>query len=266
MSRLLNVSCLLIVLLYSISLVSSGGVSGSTGDTCNGADYGSAGDFDFYVVQQSWPAEFCYSHSSYPGCENPTNWQQNNLTLHGVWPNYNVARSGHDWPQCCSSKYGTSITQSEMESILSELQTYWPSEQDPAPSGDWSSSLWEHEWNKHGTCSGLGVTDYFQHGINIMQQANISTPSVISSNIGGSTTAEAIQSAFNNGSPCGSGACLVGVTCSGSYLEAITTCWSKDLTQQLVCPASVIGKQCSGTISIDSFSSSNKRTAKLVQE
>jgi ribonuclease I len=66
-------------------------------DECNGDDYGNSGDFDLYILSQSWSAEFCFpsSHSRYPGCKSPTAWQRVNLTLHGLWPQYTTAQSGH---------------------------------------------------------------------------------------------------------------------------------------------------------------------------
>jgi ribonuclease T2 len=237
------------VLLISIAFI-------SCQDECNGNDYGSAGQFDFYVLAQSWPAEFCFSHQSYPGCQHPTAWQQTNLTMHGLWPNYNQMQGGnHDWPQCCQSTYGSSITSSEMNPILSALQTYWPSEQNPNPNGDWSNSLWQHEWGKHGTCSGLPVTKYFQAGVNLAASATLATPGLITNNIGSTISASALQSAYNNGSPCSPNSdCMVGTSCKSGYLVGITTCWNKSM-QQVICPAATVGQQCSGTIKVYGFNS-----------
>ena len=259
------VTLLLLVCLLSVS------VSTVSCDVCNGDDWGTPGNFSFYVFQLSWPAEFCYSHSSYPGCENPTAWQQTNLTIHGLWPNYNVAQSGHYWPQCCTSQYGTNLTNAEMNPILIELQLVWPSEQDPDPSGDWSNSLWAHEWAKHGTCAGPKPTQYFQSAMNIMTMPYMDTPSVLTSNIGGTFSLSALQSYYTGGAPCTSGQpCLVGTQCTGSsgneFLDGITTCWDLNF-KQISCPAKVIvGKtDCVGpTINLDSFSS--KRKPQLFKE
>jgi len=254
-----------LLLLFSVLLFASFSLilCSSRSDECHGKDFGSAGQFDFYVVAQSWPADFCASHSSYPGCENPTNWQQNNLTLHGLWPNYNQPRSGHEWPQCCATQFGETITAAEMDPILAGLQLVWPSEQDPNPNGDWSNSLWQHEWGKHGTCSGLPVTKYFQAGINLQLTTQLATPTLISSNIGSSISASSLQAAYNNGQPCQQGSsCMVGIDCSGGNLVSITTCWTPAFAQ-IPCPSAVIGNQCSGTINIESFGS---RKAKLIKQ
>lgn len=42
------------------------------------------------------------------------------------------------------------------------------------PSTD-STKFWNHEWTKHGTCSGLGQHDYFQSAINLYQNYDITT-------------------------------------------------------------------------------------------
>lgn len=254
-------------LLLSVIFLLYSSLFASAQDACNGDDYGTAGQFDFYVLQFSWPAEFCFSHSSFPGCEQPTAWQQNNLTLHGLWPNYKAVQSGHYWPQCCSSTYGTNLTAQEITPILSELQTFWPSEQnpDPAPS-DYSNSLWGHEWAKHGTCEGSSPTQYFQKAMGLAQFPTLATPSVLSKNIGGSFALSDLQKYYNDGQACPSGQpCMVGTQCTGSsgsqFLEGITVCL--DRTQKrIVCPAKVIidKQDCSdASISLSSFNDSRRK-------
>ena len=90
---------LLFSLFITASLLSLGCSSALTvlspsEDACDGDDRGTAGDFELYVLSQSWSAEFCYSHRDYPGCINPTAWQRVNLTLHGLWPQYSKDREG----------------------------------------------------------------------------------------------------------------------------------------------------------------------------
>jgi hypothetical protein len=53
-------------------------------DECNGKPWGTAGQFDFYVFEQSWAAEFCHSKSSYPGCKQPTDFMRKSVTIHGT--------------------------------------------------------------------------------------------------------------------------------------------------------------------------------------
>ena len=229
----------------------------SASDACSGDDYGTAGQFDFYVFAQSWPAQFCQAHQSWPGCSSPTQWQAHNLTMHGMWPNYNQPQSGHSWPQCCPSQYGSDIDPNVAKDLMPEFQRYWPNEQDPS-GGDLADSLWNHEWGKHGTCSGMAQKDYFQQAMEI--QLGMPTPDAITQNIGSSVSLSDLQSAYQAEDCSEGGDCIVGFNCQSQngqlYLAGITTCWDPNFTQ-ITCPAAVLssqGKQCTkDTVYIQSF-------------
>jgi ribonuclease I len=222
-------------------------------DVCSGKDYGTPGDFDYYIFALSWPAQFCHG-SSEQGCTTPTTFMKSNFCIHGLWPNYNSARDGHYYPQCCDSPYGNSINMTDISSVLSDLETYWPNEQDLDPSSaDVSKTIWEHEWQKHGTCSGEQIDAYFSAGINKVE--SLGTQSIISSNIGGTVSREDIEKAYNGGQACVEGtSCTVCVECSGKYLSGITTCWSPQGIQ-MKCPTDTIDncQRCGDDVTISSF-------------
>jgi len=222
-------------------------------DSCNGDDYGTAGVFDFYVFQQEWPAQFC-SGQSYPLCQQPTSFMQTNLAIHGLWPNYNKKQNGHDWPQCCSSQYGPNLNQTAINLLGAQLHQYWPDEQ--AQPGYNTSSFWAHEWGKHGTCSGLDQFTYFSAAIEV--ETTIGTPSIVTSNAGGSIALADLYTAYGV-SPCdpssGSG-CMVSADCDkdSGGLNTITTCWDKNSLQQIECPSEVVqGDRCPDPLNIASF-------------
>jgi len=221
-----------------VMMVGAAGVQAS--DACGGNDYGQSGVFDFYVFEQSWPAQFCQAHMDWPGCSNPTAWQAHNLTMHGMWPNYNQAQGSHDWPQCCDSKYGNDIDPNVAQSLLPSFQTYWPNEQDPS-GGDLSSSLRAHEWQKHGTCSGLDQRTYFTEAMSI--ELAMGTPAAITNNIGGAVELNELMQGFGAYNCQNGGDCIVGLTCQrqngGQYLASVTTCYSPSF-QRITCPASTI--------------------------
>ena len=74
-------------------------------------------------------------------------------TIHGLWP---------QWNDCCP---GPAFNYSELGSMVSEMNKYWPS----CPQySDTNSQLWSHEWSKHGTCSGMAQNPYFQEAINLL--------------------------------------------------------------------------------------------------
>jgi ribonuclease T2 len=221
-------------------------------DSCNGKDFGDQGKFDFYTYAQSWSAGWCETsgHSNVPGCVSPTQFQMTNATIHGMWPNYDAQQGNHWWPQCCDSTFGNNVDPNVVKQLLPQLQEYWPNEQDPT-GGNLGSSLWAHEWNKHGTCSGLDQTPYFENAMNIAAQ--LGTPSIITQNRNQTVSIDALYEAYGasncqNGQPC-----LVGFSCTNNALVQIMTCWGKDFTQ-IPCPWETISKSsCKGDVKIISF-------------
>merc|ERR1719473_1707069 len=70
-------------------------------------------------------------------------------TLHGLWP------SAED----CS---GASFDEDAISSIESNLKAKWSS---CYGKGGGDIDFWQHEWEKHGTCSGMKELDYFSTAI-----------------------------------------------------------------------------------------------------
>jgi len=99
-----------------------------------------AGDFDYYVMALSWSPNWCAlegdSRNS-PQCEDDADF---GWVLHGLWPQYE-----NGWPADCRHSYRN------------------PSRGDTAAQADLfgsSGSAW-HQWNKHGSCSGLSPDDFY---------------------------------------------------------------------------------------------------------
>jgi ribonuclease T2 len=92
------------------------------------------GEFDYYLFTLSWSPEFCYSHSNSPQCS-----KHYGFVVHGLWPQFNNGR----WPQFCSQAAGPA-----QPAAMTDLM---PDEH-----------LVEHEWQRHGTCSGLSAQQYFR--------------------------------------------------------------------------------------------------------
>lgn len=219
---------------------------------CNsaGGPYGVAGQFDFYVFQQEWAAQFC-SGQSYPLCSQPNDFMTTNLVIHGLWPNYNTEQNGHDWPQCCNSVYGYTLNQTAINMAADDMHQYWPDEK--ANPGYNTSSFWLHEWAKHGTCSGLDQYTYFESAIQVEKTAT--TPSAISSNAGGSASLASLYAGYNQPVCDQSGDCYVSIDCtSDGYLSHVTTCWDKNSLSQVKCPNEVIkSDNCPDPVNIASF-------------
>jgi ribonuclease I len=215
-----------------------------------GGSVGSAGEFDLFVFQQSWSAEFCQS-KNFPGCDNPTPFMQTNLTIHGLWPQYAAKKDGRGWPQCCESKYGTSLNETVIGDLKSALTQMWPVEQG-------GEELWQHEWVKHGTCSGLSQMAYFKAALGTDQA--IGTPAVIANNIGGTVKKSDLLDYYNiqaqlhfkmQGRQFDSQAQYVSLSCSGDFLGSITTCYDKTLTRTAC--RGLEASSCGDSIRINSF-------------
>ena len=109
----------------------SGGTS-SSGNT--------AGDFDYYLLTLSWAPEFCATNSAGRNSAECDPNKHMGLVVHGLWPQFNNG----SWPQDCTS---TSPVASD---TVDHMMPIMP-----------GRSLIQHEWSKHGTCSGLSTQDYF---------------------------------------------------------------------------------------------------------
>ncbi|WP_224243210.1 ribonuclease T2 family protein [Hyalangium gracile] len=96
--------------------------------------------FDYYLLDLSWSPQYCASKG---GSGDPRQCGPDKhfgFVVHGLWPQYDNGK----WPQNCSTEQ---VPQQVVDSMLDIMP---------------SSQLVQHEWKKHGTCSGLGVDGYFQ--------------------------------------------------------------------------------------------------------
>ena len=182
-----------------------------------------------YVYAYSWTPGFCYNQS-YPGCLNPQEYWGNNFTIHGLWPQYSVS----GYPSYCTSEpFDDDVPLQIGWDTMTEL---WPdvqyNEDDPK-----YDSFWEHEWSKHGTCSGLTQTEYFGAGLNLT--GVLLTPDVLHDSVGGEMSADGLRDALG-------GSEYVSLQCNNQMLTGAYTCWQEDgdgfPIKQTVCPAEVVNE------------------------
>ncbi|XP_078171681.1 extracellular ribonuclease LE-like [Carex rostrata] len=119
-------------------------------------------DFFYFVLQ--WPGSNCDTSSGccYPSYGKPPS----NFGIHGLWPNYNNS----SYPANCDPNNPFNISQ--IQDLVTSLRTNWPSL--ACPSID-STSYWQHEWNKHGTCSESVMNQhaYFQVNLNLKSRIKL---------------------------------------------------------------------------------------------
>jgi len=160
------------------------------------------GQFDFYLLNLSWSPEFCATHGDSPECG-----RNLGFVVHGLWPQF----ANGDYPQHCSDAPGPANPQADTDIIP-------------------TAGLVEHEWQTHGTCSGLTAGDYFAE----IHKAYAAVK--IPANIGAGSDVDGVApddmlarfAAANPGYPAGSFA----LSCGNNRLTAIEICLAKDLSPE----------------------------------
>ncbi|WZZ73858.1 hypothetical protein YC2023_085228 [Brassica napus] len=86
--------------------------------------------------------------------------------IHGLWPNY---KDGTYPSNCDNTK---PFDSSSISDLISSMQKSWPTLACPSGSGE---TFWEHEWEKHGTCSEAVIDqhEYFQTALNLKQKTDL---------------------------------------------------------------------------------------------
>ena len=96
-----------------------------------------AGQFDYYLLSLSWAPTYCLTHAD-DGAE--CAGKGYGFVVHGLWPQYDTG----GYPENCSTQFELS------DAAASKGRALFPSEH-----------LMQHEWQQHGTCSGLDARTYF---------------------------------------------------------------------------------------------------------
>jgi ribonuclease T2 len=157
------------------------------------------GTFDFYLLNLSWSPEFCSTHQASPECS-----QNRGFVVHGLWPQNNDGT----YPERCSEAPGPADPSADTNLMP-------------------TASLVQHEWQTHGTCSGLDAAAYFAtvrrafHSVKLPSSRVAQNPSELIQPL----TILDDFAAANPGFPRGSFA----LSCGNNRLTAIEVCFAKDL-------------------------------------
>jgi ribonuclease T2 len=167
------------------------------------------GEFDFYVLSLSWSPSFCEAaqeRGSGGRSQMQCGGRPYAFVVHGLWPQYE--RGFPDYCQRPSPRLDRNI----MSSMLDLM---------PAP------GLIFNEWDKHGTCSGLGARGYFETVRKARSAVKI--PAEFLELQDARTIApDAIEDAFIKVNP-GLSHTAIAVTCDRNRLSEVRVCLSKDL-------------------------------------
>jgi ribonuclease T2 len=165
---------------------------------------GQAGQFDYYLLSLSWAPTYCLTHAD-DGAE--CSGKGYGFVVHGLWPQYD---SG-GYPADCETNIDLTAQ------ATARGRTVYPSER-----------LMKHEWQEHGTCSGLSALDYF----NLADRATAAVrvpPELEAPKNDGTYSAPQIIGMFERANPGLPGNSLV-IACSRAQLSEIRICLNKDLS------------------------------------
>ncbi len=168
------------------------------------------GQFDFYVLSLSWSPSFCEGREENGGGGRSQQIQCGgrpfSFVVHGLWPQYETG-----YPEYCQHP-SPRLARNIMSSMLDLM---------PAP------GLIYNEWDKHGTCSGLGERAYFETIRKARAAVKIPDDYLQLSGIKTVSPSE-VEDAFIKANP-GIKSSGIAVTCNRTRLSEVRICMSKDL-------------------------------------
>jgi ribonuclease T2 len=206
--------CVAIVLcvLLAVSGLAKHKKSGSSSSSGN-----SAANFDYYLLTLSWAPEFCATNTAGRTSAECDPKKHMGLVVHGLWPQDNDGK----WPESCST------TPPVASATVDHMMPIMPGQ-----------SLIQHEWAKHGTCSGLSTQDYFAAieklytGLHVPEGFKKPSSSA-------QTNASSVEKEFSSANNAPAGAFRV--SCPQNEFSAVEICLSKDMQYQ-ACPSTL--KEC----------------------
>ena len=170
---------------------------------------GANADFDYYLLVLSWSPTHCSSDAGH-GADDDLQCRSGRpygFVLHGFWP-----QNERGYPQNCSSSEPRTVA----DDVVQEMMKISP-----------SADLVEHEWQKHGTCSGLSQRDYFAVAARAFRAINI--PSAYVRPTGEiQTRPDDVREAFLASNPSLSRG-SVAATCNRNELAEVWECLDKAL-------------------------------------
>src|SRR5215470_18030656 len=171
---------------------------------------GEPGHFDYYVLALSWSPSYCESAQFRRRSRTPDRQCSGRpfaFVVHGLWPQYE--RGFPSYCQVPAPRLDRAIVRSMLDVM-------------PSP------GLIFHEWDQHGTCSGLSSRAYFetvrkaQAAVRIPPDyLDLSRPVVVSPN--------EVAEAFVKANP-GLSRNAMAVFCDGKRLTEVRVCLGKDLS------------------------------------
>ncbi|MEP4068283.1 ribonuclease T2 [Sulfitobacter sp.] len=179
-----------------------------------------AGEFDYYVMALSWSANWCALEGDARNSPQCDAREDHGWILHGLWPQFH--RGFPSFCQTAKRPPSRSMT-NNMADIMG------------------TGGLARHQWNKHGTCTGLSATDYY--ALSRRAYASVTRPPIfrkLDKTV--KLPASVVEDAFMKDNPTLTRDNIT-ITCRQGHIQEARICLSRDLTP-VPCGADVI-KDCS---------------------
>ena len=164
-----------------------------------------AGDFDFYVLALAWSPSYCARTGSTDTTQ--CGVERHGFIVHGLWPQYETG-----YPEYCRSQLSSRVPRATLENIIDIMP---------------STKLIQHQWKKHGICTDLEQSTYFD----LLRRAfaKVSIPeNYVALELDVTRDPEAVEAAFVAANP-GLQTGGIAVTCRDHQLADVRICLTKDL-------------------------------------
>jgi len=163
--------------------------------------------FDFYVLALSWSPAYCASEA---GSRSPLQCGTGadfGFITHGLWPQFEEG-----WPSFCQSPHGDSMPAAVADGLIDIMP---------------DRGLIAHQWDKHGTCSGLSPARYV--ALTRQASASITIPPLFAQRPPSRIDAEQIEFAFAAANP-GLTEEAIAVACPNRRFTEVRICLDQDLS------------------------------------
>jgi ribonuclease T2 len=169
-----------------------------------------AGKFDFYVLTLSWSPSFCEANAERNGRRHEQCGDRPfSFVVHGLWPQYE--RGFPEYCQVPAPRLNRGIVSSMLDLM-------------PSP------RLIFHEWDRHGTCSGLNARAYFDNVRKARAVVKIPDEYLeVSAHL--TVTPDEVEEAFVKANP-GMTRAGISVACDSRRLNEVRICINKDMKFQ----------------------------------
>jgi ribonuclease T2 len=166
------------------------------------------GQFDFYVLALSWSPSYCAANAEQPfrRPDPQCGPRPYSFVVHGMWPQYD--RGFPEFCQVPAPRLGRGVVGSMLDLMPSPRLIY-------------------HEWDRHGTCSGLSQSAYFDTIRKARAVVKI-PPQYLELRAPLTVTPDEVEDAFVAANP-GLTREGISVTCGGRRLDEVHICLSRTL-------------------------------------